>query len=102
MGACKPHHSCGMTLPMCPVRPGREEAPLVSKIVESPLASIECLIVSSQITFNWPQNYTINNLTNDGLKYLKIFTLVTSCWWYRVDEYPLIVHLIILVCIIYP
>lgn len=26
MGAWKPHHSCGMSLPMCSVRHGREEA----------------------------------------------------------------------------
>lgn len=54
MGACKPHHSCGMTLPMCPLRIGTEEAPLVSITREIPPANIKCPVVSSQITFKWP------------------------------------------------
>lgn len=65
MGACKPHHSCGMTLPMCPVRPGREEAPLASIVVEIPLGDIKCHIVSSQITLTGHMADTINELTSN-------------------------------------
>lgn len=45
MGAWKPHHICGMSLPMCAVRPGREEAPLDSITGKSPL------LVSNAILF---------------------------------------------------
>lgn len=44
MGAWKPHHSCGMSLPMCSVRPGREEALWDNITGENSLVSIKCHI----------------------------------------------------------
>lgn len=64
MGACKPHHTCGMTLPMCPVRPGREEAPLVSITREIPSHALNAVLVNILSTGH--VDGTVNDLTNDG------------------------------------
>lgn len=95
MGACKPHHSCGMTLPMCPVRPGREEAPLVSITRGIPHASIHgisfhdllqaTLMISSTVFLAMARFPSIPQSDNQLVQLLTIVLIILICIIYLCD-----------------